>query len=488
MKKALLSLLVCLIMVTLASCGQKTTAVPTAIQTVVIPPTETATVMPTATPTQPPAETRTRYELTAVLNYQLRQLEVDEAVTYTNRASAPLSELVFVVEPNLIYQAFSLNSLTWDDGSTVNGMTLTDQKMTVPLKEPLQPYSSIKVKLSYTLNLPSTAGVLSFSESQVNLAGWYPYVAPYTDSDGWIVNVPGVVGEYQMYELADFVVNIRVNGAPAEFLVAASSKATIDGEWFRFEQLDARNFTWSGSSNYDMLEAYAGDIRVRAFVFRWDHVAGQASLDATVQALELYASLYGPYDQDSLTIVEASFPDGMEYDGLYFLGKEYFNTYEGKPSSYLEAISVHETAHQWWFGMVENDQANDPWLDETFCIYSELLFYKYQYPTLVNWWWQTRVDAFDPQGWVDSTIYDYSSTRLYVNAVYLRGARFFGQLNTQMGDDAFVAFLHDYFTQLRARAEVDHQGFATSSDFWRVLGEHTNIDLTTLKQQYFAQP
>ena len=52
-----------------------------------------------------------------------------------------------------------------------------------------------------------------------------------------------------------------------------------------------------------MFESYAGNVRVRAFVFVTDTTAGQAALDATVQALNLYSSLFGPYTHDSLTIV-----------------------------------------------------------------------------------------------------------------------------------------------------------------------------------------
>jgi aminopeptidase N len=283
-------------------------------------------------------------------------------------------------------------------------------------------------------------------------------------------------------------VNIRVDGAPAGFMLAASAKAEIDQNWYRFNQTNARNFTWSGSDNYQMLESYAGNIRVRAFVFPLDLAAGQVSLDTTVQALNLYSSLFGPYEHDSLTIVEAAFADGMEYDGLYFLGQEYFNAYEGKPGSYLVSISAHETAHQWWYGMITNDQAYDPWLDEALSTYSEVLFYEHNYPDLVNWWWETRVDYFSPKGWVDSSIYDFRSFRPYVNAVYLRGASFLRELRGQLGDEAFLSFLKDYFTIVHERSAVDHFGLAAAEDFWAVLKETTSTDLTSLKSQYFAQP
>ena len=34
---------------------------------------------------------------------------------------------------------------------------------------------------------------------------------------------------------------------------------------------------------------------------------------------------------------------------------------------------VHEVAHEWFYGMVGDDQFRDPWLDEAFATYAEAL-------------------------------------------------------------------------------------------------------------------
>jgi aminopeptidase N len=38
-------------------------------------------------------------------------------------------------------------------------------------------------------------------------------------------------------------------------------------------------------------------------------------------------------------------------------------------------VIVHETAHQWWYSMVGNDQILEPWLDESLADYSEVVYY-----------------------------------------------------------------------------------------------------------------
>ena len=86
-------------------------------------------------------------------------------------------------------------------------------------------------------------------------------------------------------------------------------------------------------------------------------------------------------------MVEADFLDGMEYDGLYFLSKGFYNLYSGGPADYLTAIAAHETSHQWWYSAIGNDQALEPWLDEALATYSERLFYENLHPEGLVWWW-----------------------------------------------------------------------------------------------------
>ena len=169
----------------------------------------------------------------------------------------------------------------------------------------------------------------------------------------------------------------------------------------------------------------------------------------------------------------------MEYEGLYFLSDGFYNLYQGQPGEYLVAIAAHETAHQWWYALVGNDQALEPWLDEALCTYSERLFYEYTYPEALDWWWAYRINYYDPKGWVDGSIYNPDGYRAYRDAVYLNGALFLEDLRKQIGDTVFMAFLKDY-----ARQEAHR--IATTQDFFSILKEHTQEDIQPLVKQYFS--
>jgi aminopeptidase N len=170
----------------------------------------------------------------------------------------------------------------------------------------------------------------------------------------------------------------------------------------------------------------------------------------------------------------------MEYDGLFFLGQDFFTTENGTVLNDLIDIAVHETAHQWWYGSVSNDQALEPWLDEALATFSERLFYERNYPD-VTAWVAFRIDAYHPSGWVDADIYHAGDSRAYTNAVYLRGEQFLQTLRERMGDITFFAFLKDYAAQMAGKR-------ATSAEFFRILRTHTQANLTDIISVYFQNP
>ncbi|UCC65409.1 MAG: M1 family metallopeptidase [Anaerolineae bacterium] len=390
-----------------------------------------------------------------------------------------MTDLLLVVEPNRQPDVFRLKHLSWADGQPVASYTLEGAKLEVPLPESLLPGAQVSLDLSFALDLPPGPGLLGYTPRQTNLGDWYPFVPPRHAARGWLVHDPGAIGEHLVYDVADLQVEIQLVDPRPDLTIAASGLVEVDENWHRYRLDAARSFAWSAGTEYVVITGTIGSITVTSYAFPEHHAAGEAALKTTADALALYTELFGPYPHAELVVVEAVFPDGMEYDGLYFLGGEYYAAYAGSPQGYLTAIAAHETAHQWWYGLVSNDQALEPWLDEALAIYSERLFYERLYPELVDWWWEFRVTRFNPIGWVDSTIYDHTGFRSYVDAVYLRGALFMEELRNLTGDAAFFAFLQDYVTH-------NAQAQATAEAFFSILAEHHPTDLSALAGTYFA--
>ena len=149
------------------------------------------------------------------------------------------------------------------------------------------------------------------------------------------------------------------------------------------------------------------------------------------------------------------------------------------PSTILVvSVAAHETAHQWWFEQVANDQALQPWLDELLAAYSEHIFYgslaRFHQTVVVD---LPLVDLYDPQGWVDIPVYAGDGFQLHQRGLLPR-AHFLDELRVRIGDDAFFAFLQDYVKQMYGR-------IATASDFFSILRQHTTLDFSDLERGYF---
>lgn len=449
----------------------------------ILPATVTAAQPQSPTPSpSPPSPGRTRYRLSAVLDYPQQHLKVDQEIIYANQSGQTLSELLFVVEPNRWEDVFRLEKITLADGSAPNDVILDGERLWLLLPVPLGPGDMTGLSFSYSIHIPRYPGPLSYTGRQTNLGDWYLFLPPYIPGQGWLIHDPAAAGEHLVYEVADFLVDIQVLDPPDGLQAAASALVEREGNRYRYRLDAARSFAWSASPEYQVLAgSTSGGVQVTGYVFPEHSGAGSAALATTLQAVELYSELFGPYPRTSLAFVEADFFDGMEYDGLYFLGREYYAEYSGSLKSYLVALSAHETAHQWWYAAVGNDPALEPWLDEALCVYSEALYYERYAPDLISWWWNFRVNRFSPDGSVGSTIYDHDNFRSYVNAVYLRGALFFEDLRRYAGDQRFLTILSEHFS------ENLHQ-LATTDQFFARLEQSLPGEIDFLLQRYFNYP
>ncbi len=440
------------------------------------PPADTLTPAPTITPVTPsPTNTRTQYTLYVSVDYGGDKVAVNETIRYFNETGQTLSSIVLAVEPNLWANCFYLNSLNQDGGAVTN-YALSGQRLTIHPAQSLQPGAATTLSLGYSLALPAKSYNKTFGylADQINLTDWYPFVVPY--SGGWVLHNPWSFGEHLVYDAADYDVSVKVNDP--QVVIAASAPGQQNGDSTYYHLDAARTFVISASNQFKMDESAVGPIKIRSYYFSGDEAASGAVVWMATQSLGLYQAKFGPAPYPSLSVVETDLADGQEYDGLVFLSNNFYSEYNGTAKSNLITIGTHEIAHQWWFGLVGSDQAMEPWLDEAMAVYSERIFYQYNYPNYGDWWWNFRVNYFGPQGYVDSSIYSFGTFRSYVNAVYLNGANFLEDLRTRIGDQAFFAFLQDYASRFA-------HGHATSHDFFSVLRQHTNKDFSDIMHTYF---
>ncbi len=452
---------------------------------------------PTETPIPQPA--RPRYTLDVQFNYSNKSAIVNETIVYTNNSADTLTNLVLAVSPTCTH-SFTLNALHVDQlpitnyiFDSQNVQAYIRHRLEIPLPQPLPPNGQATVQIGFGLILPVVGNfsdenslcsqIYGYTAQQVNLVDWYPFIVPYVTGKGWVLHNPWYYGEHLTFEAADFDVSVAFTDGSTPVIAASGEEISSEAAAGRRFRLEAgRTFALSFAIEYRVASTTVRDVVINSYYFPPYEVAANAVLRATAQSFEIYSQRYGPYPHKTLSVVQGDFNDGMEYSALYYHSKGIYNNYDGTLMNHLTAVSVHETAHQWWFEQVGNDQGFEPWLDEAFATFSEIVYYETVQPeALANWWWTYRFDPYKPLNQVDARIYEGEGQRPYWNKVYLNGAHFLQDLRLRIGDEVFFGFLQDYLAQMRGR-------IATTDDFFRILRRHTSADFSDLVTQYFQNP
>jgi hypothetical protein len=453
-----------------------------------MPPDPTAAATPTPTPEPTPVTVeRPLYQIHAALDTRASDangwtmaLTVQEQATYTNRSSELMNELVLQFEPARRQELFELQSLRSNRESTTSPAAVNNGQLRIPLDSPLAPGETATVYLEYRRNIAQENSLIGWNDYQIVLGNWYAFFPPYREGKGWLAHAPGKVGEYLNFPYADFDIRFDLV-SDTDYQIAASG-IPEEGETpqhYRFT-FTGRSFTIALTTQIPHRQM-AGNVEIIGYTRPQYEAQGSFMTDVAAKAVRLYVERYGDYPHTRLTVLESELPDGMEFDGLVFLNPNLFPDYVGNGADYLTTITAHETAHEWWYGRVGNDQAIDPWLDEAFATYSELFFYERYYPGLVKWWWWIRVDRYAPNMCVDLPIYQFVGFRDYVDAVYLRGSHMLQALRQRMGNSAFG-------DSLRELQSVGFGKVLAPDDFFRVFQSHASAPLDGIWKEYLCLP
>jgi len=462
---------------------------PTVTPTASLIPTATFTPVPTNTPTPTatlaPVPERAKYTLDTTIDYDAHTVNVNETILYPNQTGSQLNTLVIAIVPNLWSGSFTLMGLSIN-GAPITTYTITGQRLDIALPDFFKPNEVMTINIQFSLVLPfaeqedpsvSRPRIYGYTRRQLNLTNWYPFVVPNINGD-WVLHEPWYYGEHLVYDAADYEVNLRFADPATAPIVAASGVPEAGDGFTRYTITAARTFALAASREFQVSSLMVGDVTVSSYYFPFSEQGGQAALQASAEAVSVYSSRYGVYPHKTLSLVMGDFNDGMEYSAFFYLSRDFYSLYDGTPANYLTFVAVHETSHQWWFEQVGNDQAEQPWIDESLATYSERVYYENIHPDLINWWWSYRIDFYKPQGFVDIPIYDGLGFRPYTNAAYFQGAHFLEELRARIGDEAFFAFLQDYLAQSRGK-------IVTANDFFRILATHTSTDYSDIVRQYF---
>jgi Peptidase family M1 domain len=278
-------------------------------------------------------------------------------------ANRPTDRLVFRLWPNGPLQRAGGQRL--EAGPvTANGVRLAVDRpdpttLVVHLGRTLAPASSVTVALPWTLSVPAASrDRIARFDGGLRLGSFFPILA-WDPDRGWVTDPPArILGESSTTPTADFDVRVQ---APARVRVLASGARGRDGLWHAravrdFGLAAGRFVVVSGTAHVPRA------VTVHAALYRSAAITTAAGLRLAKTSVERLSGMYGSYPWRSYTVVFA--PDlgleGIEYPTLVFSG-----------DVFTAQIVSHETAHQWFYSLVGNDQYRNPWLDETLATWAQ---------------------------------------------------------------------------------------------------------------------
>lgn len=335
-----------------------------------------------------------------------------------------------------------------------------DTTLVVPLPGDISYDKRIKVDLSYIVKVPKEEDRFGYFDGILALGNWFPILAVLEEEEGVWVSHPYVnMGESFYSECADFMVTIRVEGE-GDFVIAATGSLVeqkkaknITVQTWRARNV--RDFALTVSPDYEVYETTWENITIYSYYIPEHEESGVLAAKFASRCLQVFSEVFGRYPYAELRVAEVnSWFGGMEYPGIVFISsKLYSNGNESFMRDLLQRVIAHEVAHQWWYGVVGNDQYEDPWLDESLAEYSSMLYYRFVYGDkefrrafeeyVANGYYVYLEEGIDLP--IAMTMGDFPSIESYNAIVYSKGAMVFRLLNSIIGDEAFFKGLSSYY-------------------------------------------
>ena len=244
----------------------------------------------------------------------------------------------------------------------------------------LPPGVESRIAIKWTAHVPRTFARTGAIGNFFFIAQWFPKIGVLQD-EGWNCHQFHAATEF-FSDYGTYDVSLTV---PTSWRVGATGverdrrdhadTAPAATTTHRYYQDDVHDFAWTTSP--DFIERTARfehatlppvDMRL---LLQPEH-ADQADrhFDATRATLKYYGEWYGPYPYGHLTIVDPAYQSGaggMEYPTLFTAGTRWWIA---PRVTTPEGVTVHEAGHQFWYGIVGNNETEDAWMDEGFNTFS----------------------------------------------------------------------------------------------------------------------
>jgi hypothetical protein len=446
---------------------------------------------------------RALYSLDLTLNTTDKTIKTHQTVKFKNKYNTSLKEVVFHLYPDSYNSAETMptiggniKKLTEDelgdikiDSFKVNGAALqfteNNQILKAKLDNELKYGETLQLDIDFTLKIPKGKDRLGYYRDQYSLTNWYPILSIYDErTNTWDENPFYPVGESNYSDSSDYIATITV---PKDMKVAAtgvklSEKNANDIDKITFEAVNNRDFVLFMSKDYKVLSKEVEGIRVNSYYLR-EETTAKRMLDLASESLKYFSDTFGKYPYPEFDVVESYLQGGaMEYPTVIQMGPYPYLSPEYKENNltFFDEAVVHETAHQWWYSTVGNNEFKEPVLDETFTAYSTALFFEKLYGEYSS---KAVKATFLAQPIIaGAPIYrstDQYTWRDFSAVVYKLGPVVLEELRQKVGKDAYINIFRSYYESYKFKN-------ATLEGFLKIIKEKSGSEVSEYIRNAFT--
>ncbi len=446
-------------------------------------------------------EDNSRYVINLTFDDKKMLLQGEQRVYYKNTSQQTIEDIYFHLYPNAFKDSSTAPfedkdmAKAYPNGFSEGWIKITsvkegkkktnyktmgdgDTNLRVTPKKPIEPNTSIELTIKYEVKLPNSMGRMGYGENTVNIGNWYPILSVF-DKSGWNLDPYYSIGDPFYSQTSRYNVNISI---PEEYELATSGNilkvntGKNNKKTYEIEESNIRDFAMVLSKKFVVNKGNIDGTEVISYTV--DGLKAKQALNYGMDALNIFNKSFGKYPYKQLSIVASDFfIGGMEYPNLVMIGQSLYEIEEDFP---LEYVIAHEVAHQWWYGIVGNNQIKEPWLDEALTEYSTLLYFEEKYgghikEQVYEKMIKAEFDDFtrktsDENKSILKGLNEFDSSWEYSSIIYSKGAMFIRELRREMGNEAFIKALREYFGRYKFKN-------ARTEDFFNIFQKNTDKDL-----------
>ncbi|MFJ4603904.1 M1 family aminopeptidase [Streptomyces griseoluteus] len=388
-----------------------------------------------------------------------------QSATFTNASATALGEVYLRLWDNYhgtcSAPPIKVSNVT---GGTAGDLSVACTALKITLPAPLAQGQSATIGFDLGITVPDGADRFGHDGAFSFIGNALPVLAV-RDGAGWHLDPYTNNGESFYSLAADFKVTLD---HPSTLLVPATgTSADTPGSSGRTVTTatasKVRDFAWAAGPFSKISGTSTGGVPVNVYsVSGISSANAQSMLSTAKSAVDAHAGRFGAYPYGEL--------DAVLDNNFWFGGMEY-------PGFVLDLVSTtaltHEIAHQWWYGIVGDDEYNTPWLDESFTDYATDLA---QGKTGSGCWssvsWASSAEKI-----TNSMAYWDAHSSRYSTVVYGYGKCALHDLRRVLGDTAMAKLLKDYAT-------AHWYGVSTTAEFKAAAQAATSTDLTSFWTQH----